>query len=137
MQDKSKQFEDFNFKLVVIEGLLHKECHFEKELRKLQDEYVANFEWHTEKGIIQEILSFCENLVLTENDLEKIDELCFDGGNEIYALLLPDWGGEDYLFDISSVKGFEKLVNLKKILYISMCEDEIMQPFIESGIEIS
>ncbi len=45
------------------------------------------------------------------SDLEKIESLCFDGGNEIYHILKPDWDGEDGLFDVISVEGFQ---NLKK-----------------------
>ena len=48
------------------------------------------------------------------SDLEKIESLCFDGGNEIYHILKPDWDGEDGLFDVISVEGFQNLKNLKQ-----------------------
>lgn len=56
---------------------------------------------------------------LTAEDLEKVDEICFSGGLEIYGILCPNWDGEDYLFQTHSVKGFEKLKNLKKVIFTS------------------
>ena len=50
-----------------------------------------------------------EALTLEISDLEKIESLCFDGGNEIYHILKPDWDGEDSLFDVISVEGFQNL----------------------------
>lgn len=68
--------------------------------------------------------------------MEKIESLCFDGGNEIYHILKPDWDGEDSLFDVRSVEGFQNLTNLKTVDYISMCDPEVLEPFKEAGIEI-
>ena len=33
---------------------------------------------------------------ITEEDLKKVDEICIDGGLEIYGILCPNWDGEDY-----------------------------------------
>ena len=40
---KSEMFQDFNFKLVVIEALLDKEPLFLKELKDLIDKYTNHF----------------------------------------------------------------------------------------------
>lgn len=137
MQDNSNMFEDFNFKLIVIDALLDKECSFENDLNILKEKYVDNYEWHSDDGIIKEILSFFENLVLTEGDLKKVIELCFDGGNEIYLLLQPDGDGEDDIFDIFSVKGFKRLVNLKSVTHISLCDIAVLEPFTKNDIEVN
>lgn len=134
MRDNSGMFEDFCFKLIVIDRLLEENPSFEEELETLKEKYVETFEWYVGNDIIPEILTFFENLVLTEEDLEKVTELCFDGGNEVYFLLLPDWDGEDDFFEVTSIKGFEKLKNLKEVEYISMCEPETLEPFTEYGI---
>ena len=80
-------------------------------------------------------MKFLENVELTEEDLEKVDEICIDGGLEIYGIR-PNWDGEDELFEIKSVKGFEKLKNLKKVIFISCCDEELLDEFRESGIEV-
>lgn len=77
---KSEMFQDFNFKLVVIEALLDKEPLFLKELKDLIDKYTNNFEWYSGAGQIIAIRGFLEELPLEISDLEKIESLCFDGG---------------------------------------------------------
>ncbi|WP_144473603.1 DUF6892 domain-containing protein [Bacillus tropicus] len=136
---KSEMFQDFNFKLVVIEALLDKEPLFLKELKDLKDlidKYTNHFEWYAGAGPIVEIRAFLEELILETSDLEKIESLCFDGGNEIYHILKPDWDGEDSLFDVISVEGFQNLKNLKTVEYISMCYPKVLEPLKQAGIEI-
>ncbi|WP_051560298.1 DUF6892 domain-containing protein [Clostridium beijerinckii] len=60
--DKSGIFEDFNFKLVVIDALLDKNPSFEKELEVLVEECTENYEWYTDAGPIKEILEFLSQL---------------------------------------------------------------------------
>ena len=129
-------FKDFNFKLVVIEALLDKEPLFLKELTDIIDKYTNNFEWYSGAESIVEIREYLEVLTLELSDLEKIESLCFDGGNEIYHILKPDWDGEDSLFDVISVEGFQILKNLKSVEYISMCYPKVLEPFKKAGIEI-
>ncbi|MDA2383473.1 ybaK/ebsC family protein [Bacillus cereus] len=133
---KSTMFKDFNFKLVVIEALLNKEPLFLNELKDLIDKYTNNFEWYSGAGVIVEIRDYLEGLTLAISDLEKIESLCFDGGNEIYHILKPDWDGEDSLFDVVSVEGFQCLKNLKTVEYISMCYPKVLEPFKQAGIAI-
>ncbi len=136
MVDKSGMFKDFNFKLVVISSILEKEPSFEEELIELRKKYVAPYEWYVGNDLIEEMVSYFEELRLTEEDLEKVTEICFDGGEEIYMLLQPDWGGDSDIFDVTSVEGFEVLKNLKRVDYISMCEPELMEAFTQKGIEV-
>lgn len=134
--DKSGMFTDFNFKLVVIEALLDKDPLFLEQLTNLADKYADDFEWYTGAGPIIEIQRFLEELTLDKSDLEKVESLCFDGGNEIYHILKPDWDGEDSLFDVQSVEGFQNLTNLKTLDYISMCHPKVLEPFKQAGIEL-
>ena len=140
MVDKSGMFEDFRFKLVVLESLLGKNVSFVDEFKefteKLEEKYddyvfeIGNFI----NPVI--ILKFLENVELTEEDLEKVDEICIGGGLEIYGILCPNWDGEDELFEMKNIKGFEKLKNLKKVIFISCCDEELLDEFRESGIEV-
>lgn len=134
--DKMGIFEDFNFKLVVIDALLDKNPSFQKELETLIEKYTNNYEWYTGAGPIKEMLQFFSELYIEQRDLDKITELCFDGGNDIYGYIQPDWDGEDYFFDVQSVKGFENIRNLKSAVYISMLDEEVLQPMKEHGIII-
>lgn len=135
--DNSGLFSDFNFKLVVIEALLDKEPLFAAELNAFTQPYTDRFEWYAEDSEpIIEIIQYLENLPLSIDDLHKIDSLCFDGGNAIYHIIKPDWDGEDELFDIESVAGFEVLKNLKTVDYIALCDPNVLKPLQEAGIDI-
>lgn len=137
MQDKSGYFEDFNFKLIVIDSLLEKKTSFSEQLKELAEKHTENYEWYSGQGMIEPVVSFLEELVLTEEDLDQVTELCFDGGSQIYFLLKPDWDGEDDRFDVTSVSGFERLKNLKSVIYIALCELRLLDPLRERGIEVS
>lgn len=135
MKDESGIFEDFNFKLAVIDALLEEDSAFLAELKQLQVQ-LAPFEWYTDQPPIAALMNYFATLQLTEADLAKIDTLYLDGGNEIYLMLKPDWDGEDELFDITSVAGFEHLPNLETVEYIAMCEREVLEPMESARIHI-
>lgn len=134
-KDLSGMFEDFGFKLVVIGSLLGKDTSFAEELEEMQEKYVDEYDGDGYE-CIPEMVDYFENLKLTQEDLALVEELVFDGGEDIYFLLMTDWDGESDEFDVSSVKGFELLPNLKKVVYISMCEEELMEEFEKAGIEV-
>lgn len=135
--DKSGLFEDFNFKLVVIEALLDKSPSFKEKLDEMIEKYTKKFEWYTNAGPIEAMLEFFSQLHIDQNDLDKVTELCFDGGHEVYGYIKPDWDGEDDYFDIQSVKGFENLKNLKSVEVISMISEEALEPMKGHGIIIN
>lgn len=135
-QDKSGMFEDFGFKLVVINSLLEEKTSFEKELKKMEEKYVDDYDGDGYE-CIPEMVEYFENLKLTEEDLSLVKELVFDGGEDIYFLIMPYWDGESDEFEVTSVKGFELLPNLESVEYVSMCEEELMEEFEKKGIEVS
>ncbi|WP_027625635.1 DUF6892 domain-containing protein [Clostridium lundense] len=134
-QDKSGIFEDFGFKLVVINSLLDKETSFTDALEKMNEKYVDTYDTDGFE-CIPEMVEFFEDLKLTKEDLLLITELCFDGGEDIYFMIMPNWDGESEEFNVKSVGGFENLLNLKKVEYIAMCSEELMDEFKEKGIEV-
>ena len=137
-QDKSGLFDDFGFKLVVINSLLEEETSFSEELAEMKEKYVDGFDETDDDGYdnIPEMVQFFENLTLTKEDLALVTDLAFDGGEEIYFLLMPYWDGESDELDVKSVKGFEQLPNLEKVDYISMCDEELMEAFTDAGISV-
>ena len=138
--DKSGMFEDFNFKLIVLNSLLDNEPSFGTELEKLKEKY-DEYLFELDGAVLEPFLTFFENIVLTKEDLEKVTEICFDDGNEIYEIIYPGWDGEDEFFEVHSVNGFEKLKNLKKVVYIANSADiefdeNLLDKFRENGIEV-
>lgn len=137
-QDKSGTFEDFGFKLIVIDSLLGKDTSFSEELEKMKKDYVDTYDGEDYECIPQ-MVEYFENLILTKQDLELVTELIFDGGEDIYFLLMTGWDGETDEFTVKSVKGFEKLPNLEKVVYIAMCGvygEELMEEFSKKGIKV-
>ncbi len=134
--DKTRLFKDFNFKLVVIDALLSKEPAFMDDLNALVEKYSKSFEYHTNAGPIKELMEYFSDLKLEPADLDKVTELCFDGGNEIYSYIQPDWDGEDDFFDVTSIGGFERLNNLDSVVYISMIQEKLLEPMRKKGINI-
>lgn len=128
--DRSGMFEDFNFKLVVINSLLATDNSFGASLEKLADNEPETDEINTS------VLEFLQDLVLTQDDLDEVTDLVFDGGEDIYMMLYPDWDGEDDTFDVTSIGGIEKLKNLTEVEYISMISDELIAEIENMGIEI-
>ena len=134
-KDKSGIFEDFGFKLVVINSLLEKETSFSNKLEEMNEKYVAVYEGDGFE-CIPEMVEFFENLNLTKEDLALVTELCFDGGEAIDFMIMPEYDGESDEFDVKSIGGFEKLPNLRQVEYIAMCSEELIDEFKEKGIEI-
>jgi len=128
-------FKDFGFKLVVIDSLLGKETSFGKELEKLKAACEDAYEWGT-YTCIPEMADYLAGLVLTESDLAQVTSLVFDGGNEIYSYLMPDWDGESDEFDVRSVEDCSLLPNLREVEYIAMCNEALMDEFRARGIAV-
>jgi hypothetical protein len=134
-------FSDFGFKLVVINTLLEDDVgSFLSELKKLKS--TPSISRRLRGGekqsyeIIPEMEAFFRNVELTSSDLNLITNITFDGGNDIYHLLIPLWDGESSDFDVQSVDGFEKLKNLRHVYNISMVPNTEIDRFRAAGIEV-
>lgn len=134
-KDRSGMFEDFGFKLVVINSILEKNTSFSEDLEKMKEKYVDNYDGDGYE-CIPEMVDYFENLQLTKEDLELVRELVFDGGEDIYFLIMTYWDGESDEFDVQSIKGFENLPNLERVVWMSMCDEALMEGFKENGIKV-
>lgn len=121
-------FKDFNFKMVVIEALIET-GDLADEMETLEDKY-GHEEPEEDFGPIPQIKKALEKLELTEKQLAKIKTLVFDGGNEIYQILAPNWDGEDLQFDTKNISGIELLPNLESITAISMLDCDDLRPLL-------
>ena len=120
-EEKWVQFKSFNFKLAVVQELMY----VQEVLRPKFDVY--DFcENYTERDIdpeeyyfevIPEVKKWFMDLPIPASLAALVTELYFDGGNEVYAQLIPFWDGEDDVFDIESLTEEDicQVPNLKTI----------------------
>jgi hypothetical protein len=59
---------------------------------------------------------------LSEADLALVESIVFDGGNDIYPYCYRFWDGETEDFDVKSVTGIERCVNLRNINCIALID---------------
>jgi len=115
--DHVVSFTSLNLKLVVIDELLNK-GHFKEEVAQLKAKY-----WNPDDITykpIPEILAYFQELRLTQHQLSEVEQIIFDGGNEIYQIIAPSWDGEDDQFDVKDISDLRKLENLREIHCLSM-----------------
>ena len=119
-KDRSGMFEDFGFKLVVINSILEENTSFAEDLKKMKEKYVDNYDGDGYE-CIPEMIDYFENLQLNKEDLGLVRELVFDGGEDIYFLIMTCWDGES---------------DLERVVWISMCDEALMEGFKENGIKV-
>lgn len=134
----SKQFKDFNFKLAVIQVLMYEKDLLEPkfDLYEFVDLYTKREIDIEEEGykIIREVKTYFNNLEIPSKLLDEVDEICQDGGNEIYTQLMPFWEGEDETFNITSTADLELVPNLKKITLLFDAGRKMVNEFKTRGI---
>ena len=67
--------------------------------------------------VIPEVKKWFMDLPIPISLAALVTELYFDGGNEIYAQLIPYWDGEDDVFDIETLteEDISQVPNLKTL----------------------
>ena len=120
-EEKCVQFKSFNFKLAVVQELM-----YVQEVLKPKFDVYDFCENYTERDIdpeeyyfevIPEVKKWFMDLPIPTSLAALVTELYFDGGNEVYAQLIPFGDGEDDVFDIESLteEDISQLPNLKTI----------------------
>ena len=121
IEEKCVQFKNFNFKLAVVQELM-----YVQEVLKPKFDVYDFCENYTKRDIdpedyyfevIPEVKKWFMDLPIPVSLAALVTELYFDGGNEIYAQLIPFWDGEDDVFDIKSLteEDISQVPNLKTI----------------------
>ncbi|MBQ7410912.1 MAG: hypothetical protein IJW20_05990 [Clostridia bacterium] len=138
---------DFNFKLVIVNNLMYNSKNAKPTFEKEYNEIMASEQYKNENNkIFKEILhdemcmslyNYLKNLVISDEDLAKIEKMYFDGGSQIYQDLAPSWDGESKIFDVTSIEGIERLVNLKKIDIYSLTTREVEEKLKTLSYEVS
>ena len=88
---------------------------------------------------IPEVEAYFERLEIPKEYAQNVESLFFDGGNDIYAQLIPLWDGEDDQFDLENVteKELSQFSNLKTIDgTIFPFSKEVRDLFESKGIDI-
>ncbi|MBQ2922954.1 MAG: hypothetical protein IJC02_11255 [Lachnospiraceae bacterium] len=125
--DKSGMFEDFNFKLLVIDNIIDKAPSFYEKYEELRKKSFKVYRDIDEFGLVEEIVEFFENLQLTQEELDKVTEINFIS-DYTHFCICPNWDGEDESFDVTSIVGCELLKNVKKVWYGGyMCKAELVE----------
>ncbi|WBU88287.1 leucine-rich repeat domain-containing protein [Cellulophaga omnivescoria] len=122
---------DFNFKLMVINKLMYVDevlypkfnVHF---FAKNYKDRKIDIE---EEGyaIIPEVAAYFKKLPIPATLLLDIVELLPDGGDEIYAQLIPFWSGEDDSFDVKSIEDIKFLPSLETTNSLHFSEELVAQ----------
>jgi hypothetical protein len=117
-------FADPNFKLTVLSSLLENDA---IDLAGYEDlaSFVLKRPVDLEKEgyeLIREAYAYLVRYPLTDADLALVETLVFDGGNDIYPYCFRFWSGETKEFDVRSVEGIDRCINLRSINCIAVIE---------------
>ena len=89
------------------------------------------------KKILTVFILACLSCVVYAQD-NVIDEICMDGGDDIYLQIMPNWDGEDDFYDINqiSIEEVSQFKNLKKLTLMSTNIEEIREKLKTLNIDI-
>ncbi len=86
---------------------------------------------------VAEARDFLARFPLSQDILDQVTSMEFDGGSEIYRYINYFWDGESDEFTITSFDGLEALRNLKSIRIISMVDESVdLAPLKQRGISV-
>ncbi|MFE9057520.1 DUF6892 domain-containing protein [Streptomyces mutabilis] len=118
-------FKDFNFKLIVVEQLMYIDETLTPRFSLadlLKEKGLGDDPWEYAQQhgltyqVVPEARSYFASLEISEDLLAGVEELCMDGGNQVYQECAPVWDGEDDLFDVASLDDLVLLPNLRRVL---------------------
>ena len=135
-------FDNFNFKLVIIEQLMYK-----KGLLTPKFDIYEFAEEHRGKKIdveedgyepIGAALKWFKDLQIPAALADEVEELLFDGGLSVYHGIYPFWDGEDEYFDVTKISDRElgQFKNLKKAMVVSCISQAAIEALKKHGIEV-
>ena len=136
-------FDNFNFKLVVIEQLMYKKGLLAPkfDIYEFAEEYKRRKIDVDEDGYepIKESLKWFKDLQIPARLADEVDELLFDGGLSVYHGIYPFWDGEDEYFDVARISESElsQFKNLKEAIVVSCVSQAAIKTLKDHGIKIS
>lgn len=135
-------FDNFNFKLVVIEQLMYKkELLTPKfDIYEFAEEYKRRKIDVEEDGYepIKEAIKWFKDLQIPARLADDVTEILFDGGLSVYHQIYPFWDGEDEYFDVTRISDSElaQFGNLKKAIVTACISEAAKKKLKAHGVEI-
>ncbi len=140
-KEETLAFDSFNFKLAILQVLIYDlellEPYF--DIYEFAEQY-AGKEIDTESDKpIRPIVNYFKKLPIPKSLAAKVEEVYMDGGNDVYMNIVPQWDGEDGLFDVDDVteRDIAQFPNLKKVTLMSSDYDKVSMAFKRFGVEVS
>lgn len=125
-------FADPNFKLVVLDALLHaglidlgSSSQFLSRVLGRPYDPRSDSQWPRK---CQPAYDYLVRIPLTSDHLSAVTALCFDGGNVIYDYIWPGWSGETSDFHVHSLEGIAQLTHLRDVNDIALLEANDLSP---------
>ena len=140
MEEGYLQFDNFNFKLAIIQELMYdiNVLQPEFDIYEFAKEYKGE-EIDTEsETAIEPALDYFKNLQIPKSLAKEVGSFYMDGGNEVYMNIIPLWDGEDGYFDLNDVSLAElkQFPNLTEATVLTDDFDKIKKIFDEAGIKV-
>ena len=140
MEEGYLQFDNFNFKLAIIQELMYdiNVLQPEFDIYEFAKEYKGE-EIDTEsETVIEPALDYFKNLQIPKSLAKEVGSFYMDGGNEVYMNIIPLWDGEDGFFDLNNVSLAElrQFPNLTEATILTDDFDKIKKIFDAAGIKV-
>ena len=140
MEEGYLQFDNFNFKLAIIQELMYdiNVLQPEFDIYEFAKEYKGE-EIDTEsETVIEPALEYFKNLQIPKSLAKEVGSFYMDGGNEVYMNIIPLWDGEDGFFDLNNVSLAElrQFPNLTEATILTDDFDKIKKIFDAAGIKV-
>jgi len=140
MEEGYLQFDNFNFKLAIIQELMYdiNVLQPEFDIYEFAKEYKGE-EIDTESDtVIEPALEYFKNLQIPKSLAKEVGSFYMDGGNEVYMNIIPQWDGEDGYFDLNDVSLTElkQFPNLTEATILTDDFDKIKKIFDTAGIKV-
>lgn len=140
VQEKYLLFDNLNFKLAIIQVLMY-DLEILKpafDIYNFAEEF-SELDIDTESTeLIEPALDYFKNLQIPQKYANQVKEIDMDGGNEIFMNLIPQWDGEDNIFDLNEVSLVElkQFPNLKQATIMTSNFDKINEIFVKADIDV-
>ncbi|GLU50308.1 DUF6892 domain-containing protein [Nocardiopsis ansamitocini] len=122
------EFEELNFKLLVVEELMHKGLLEFPTFPDPENIYAC--------VPLPEAVAYFTALRLTSEQVANVETLNFDGGNEVYQVITPYWDGEDDSFDVTGYGESVKLPNLTEVWSVAPLSEADRAALEARGIKV-
>ena len=140
MEEGYLQFDNFNFKLAIIQELMYdiNVLQPEFDIYEFAKEYKGEAIDTESETAIEPALDYFKNLQIPKSLAKEVGSFYMDGGNEVYMNIIPLWDGEDGYFDLNDVSLAElkQFPNLTEATVLTDDFDKIKKIFDAAGIKV-